>query len=200
MKKTLLLLTVVFFCFELSAQPYSPVLLKDLRSNEVTWDASSSPSAFIKAGDRIFFNAYDQGIFGTPHVMVTDGTEEGTIVAADSGFLASTSHFPHGNNFISLPSILATDLVYFDGIPGNEVVIMPNFTSAFTAAVLPEHSFEVNGKAFFWASTSDNEYGIELYGTDGTAEGTTLLKDINPAGDAGPLGTYKTCLTVDNTG
>src|SRR5438093_723651 len=41
-----------------------------------------------------------------------------------------------------------------------------------------------NGTAFFRADDGVN--GIELWKSDGTEWGTTLVKDINPAGDSSP--------------
>lgn len=47
-----------------------------------------------------------------------------------------------------------------------------------------EYMVEVNGTVFFSASTEDaggSDFGIELWKTDGTSQGTELVKDINDA-------------------
>lgn len=52
----------------------------------------------------------------------------------------------------------------------------------------PESFVELNGQLFFVArSTVTASKGIELYVTDGTANGTSLVKDINANGDSSPL-------------
>jgi len=43
-----------------------------------------------------------------------------------------------------------------------------------------------NNKLYF--SADDGSIGVELWFTDGTAGGTTMLKDINPSGDSDPYG------------
>ncbi len=47
---------------------------------------------------------------------------------------------------------------------------------------------EFNGSYYFAAS--DNEYGMELWATDGTNEGTRLVKDIFPGRDGSHPGKF----------
>ena len=53
-----------------------------------------------------------------------------------------------------------------------------------TYAPAPTNLCEVNGMLFF--SEQDSLHGTELWKSDGTAAGTKLLKDINPAGSSSP--------------
>ena len=53
-----------------------------------------------------------------------------------------------------------------------------------TYAPAPTNLCEVNGMLFF--SEEDSLHGTELWMSDGTAAGTHMLKDINPAGNSSP--------------
>ena len=52
----------------------------------------------------------------------------------------------------------------------------------------PQNLTEINGKIYFSAETEDG--GNELWVTDGTVEGTNLIKDINPGRFSTPVGSY----------
>ena len=56
--------------------------------------------------------------------------------------------------------------------------------SFFAFRVESKEYAEINGQLIFLAR--HEEYGLELWHTDGTAQGTQLLKDINPRGSAFP--------------
>src|SRR5262245_51844974 len=49
----------------------------------------------------------------------------------------------------------------------------------------PDALTNVNGTLFF--RTNDISTGYELWKSDGTAAGTVLVKDINPAGSSSPV-------------
>jgi ELWxxDGT repeat protein len=185
--KKFLLISLIILCANLAkTQPYSVTILKDIRVNSTTWDASSSPSAFVKAGDYVYFKAADLGMFGVSHIWKTDGTETGTTQAMGDNiplYILGITAIPYGNQIVGLNN---TDMVSINGNVGEETKIMTNITSTYTAPISTAHSFQINNKLYFWAGTSTNSYGIELYGTDGTLSGTSILKDINPAGDGFP--------------
>src|SRR5439155_18544406 len=52
------------------------------------------------------------------------------------------------------------------------------------ANYFPRYLVNVSGTLFF---NADNGTGRELWKSDGTADGTVLVKDINPAGDSNPV-------------
>ena len=48
----------------------------------------------------------------------------------------------------------------------------------------PQSLTAVGNMLLFWANTAPNTGNYELYRSDGTAAGTSLVKDINPAGSS----------------
>lgn len=118
------------------------------------------------------------------------------------------SSFDIPTNCDSLKAILATDSTYFyfkgkdvsnklglwrsDGTTTGTTLVK-NINPSGDAFPLPSAFYSYsskgcfyNGKCYFFAN--DGVHGFELWSTDGTANGTQLLKDINPLGDSKPLG------------
>src|SRR5437879_6221725 len=87
---------------------------------------------------------------------------------------------------------LENRLVPSDGTTAGTVLVKdinPGPGSAFATGVYqPKIRADVNGTLFFAAS--DGTSGVELWKSDGTAAGTSLVKDINP----GSAGSYPTDL------
>jgi ELWxxDGT repeat protein len=54
-----------------------------------------------------------------------------------------------------------------------------------SASLSPEELVDVNGTLYFTAD--DWQHSQELWKSDGTEAGTTLVRDINPAGNANPI-------------
>ena len=152
-----------------------------------TFPDSSSPSDLTEFNDQLYFAASD-GENGR-ELWVTDGTTEGTTLVADI----------NSGDGSSSPSSLTefNDKLYFsasDGENGRELWVTDGTTEGTTlvADINPDSSnynypygssypgnlTEFNGKLYF--SASDGENGRELWVTDGTTEGTTLVADINP--------------------
>ncbi len=165
----------------------------DPRSGEKIEDYpySSFPYGFAKFNGKLYFRARD-GENGD-ELWVTDGTTEGTTLVADINPGSSSS----------VPSDLAEldGKLYFranDGENGSELWVSDGTTEG-TALVAdinltttpggdslgsyPGDFAELNGKLYFAAG--DGETGGELWVTDGTTEGTTLVADINPSTSAG---------------
>lgn len=150
-------------------------------------DASSStPGSFIKLGSKIIFAATTD--LEGRELWVTDGTTDGTTMIKD--------HFPGATG--SSPSYLTVmgDYVYFyanNGTTGYEL-FRTDGTSAGTTLVKDIIAGSSNGspvyltvlggnKILFRGTTSTTTgTGAELWISDGTTAGTTLLKDINPGG------------------
>ena len=157
----------------------------------------SSPRNLIEFNDLLYFSAND-GETGQ-ELWVSDGTAAGTNLVADIRPNDGSDPFANGsdpNNFIEFK-----DRLYFtanNGSVGNEVWVSDGTTEGTELLIdirpnegqySSEYSsyagnFTVAGdRLFFSANNGDN--GIELWVSDGTTEGTQLLKDINPGSTEG---------------
>ncbi|MEL7077942.1 MAG: ELWxxDGT repeat protein [Cyanobacteria bacterium J06582_2] len=153
---------------------------------------SSSPSDFAEFNDKLYFAA-DNGEDGR-ELFVSDGTAEGTQLlvdlnpgSSDYGFAYSSS--PSGLTELNGKLYFAadngesgTELFVSDGTAeGTQLLVDLNPGSSdygFAYSSDPAYIAEVNGKLFFAAD--NGESGTELFVSDGTAEGTQLLVDLNP--------------------
>lgn len=134
---------------------------------------------------KMVFAAVDD-FNGTPQAWVTDGTEAGTFKLKIPGVsLLNPRWFKefNGKLYFTANSVgNGYEIWSTDGtIAGTSLLtnINPGSGSAFNLNWDP--SFLVfNNKMFFKADNGVN--GIELWSTDGTATGTSMLKDINVGG------------------
>ena len=162
-------------------------LLVDLRpgSNNYGYNYGSNPSNFVEFNDRLYFTA-NNGESGR-ELFVSDGTAEGTQTLSDSSF-------PDG--FYSSNLIEFDGKLYFtadNGESGRELFVSDG-TAEGTQLLVdlrpgssnygynygsnPRYLVEFNGKLYFTANDGIN--GNELFVTDGTAEGTQLVTDLDP--------------------
>ena len=164
----------------------------------ITMNGTAPDAVFTEAAGRLFFRFIPEG--GQTEIWSTDGTPDGTgpAITADSGMLEP--EMPIG----------AGGLLYFQARrAGNPAEVknpllpwVSDGTDAGTARLadaeiedvedydyyLPDYLpgarkgfVEAGGRVYFRAS--DPAHGDELWSTDGTPEGTVLVKDIAP----GPL-------------
>jgi len=139
----------------------------------------------ILGGTKMVFSAMDESN-GTPQAWVTDGTNAGTFKLTIPGVsLQNPRWFKEFNGklyFTARSSANGYEIWSTDGtIAGTSLLtnINPGTGSAFNLNWDP--CFLVfNNKMFFKADNGIN--GIELWSTDGTAAGTSMLKDINVGG------------------
>jgi MYXO-CTERM domain-containing protein len=163
------------------------VRVKDIRSGAM----GSTPSGLVDVNGALFFTA-DDGTAG-PELWTSNGTAAGTVRVKDihpgplganlqsqvrvGGMLFFAAHDgPHG-----------LELWKSDGTEAGTTLVIdltPQPASSLSSRDNPTLSLmmEVNGTVFFAAN--DGIQGLELWKTDGTAAGTTFVKDIRP----GPAG------------
>ncbi|MEX2559756.1 MAG: ELWxxDGT repeat protein [Pirellulales bacterium] len=158
------------------------VLLKDI----LPGSGASTPDHLTNVDGRLFFTAID-GVVGR-ELWVTDGTEAGTMLVKDltpgmngSGPLDLTeaggklffSHFSTGNGielWVSDGTAAGTNQVK-DIFPGNcsPFAVQPCSGS-------PSELVEMDDTLYFRGNSS---LGAELWKSDGTFDGTVIVKDIN---------------------
>ncbi|MCY2987766.1 MAG: hypothetical protein NTY19_07875 [Planctomycetota bacterium] len=148
---------------------------------------ASAPSDFVQIGDIAYFVA-DDGVHGR-ELWKTDGTASGTTLVKDirSGSDASTPQAltnVNGTLFFAADDGSSGDELWkSDGTEGGTVLVkdiyageqLDSSSVSVPSASSPRELAEFNGNLYF-AATDQN--GKELWKSDGTAEGTVLVKDI----------------------
>jgi ELWxxDGT repeat protein len=165
-------------------------LVKDINPGEDNYgyQNSSSPGNFVEFNDKLYFSAND-GESGE-ELFVSDGTAEGTQLVKD----INPKGEENGYNYGSRPSDLLefNDKLYFAAYDGESEGLYVSDGTAEGTQLLdlgkdqdgnsqvsdPNNLVEFNGKLYFTAY--DSVHGEELFVSDGTAEGTQLVADINP--------------------
>jgi ELWxxDGT repeat protein len=157
----------------------NPFLVKDLEPGP----SSSEPSRFAPVAGGVVFHAVAGGGEG---LWRTDGTASGTI-RIDGGRLSSLGEFTaiggrvcfdgsdrdHGDELWSTDGTSAGTLLVKDIDPGPFVSGGPTRGSSY-----PRSFVALNGMVLFVAC--DEEHGYELWRSDGTTDGTRMVKDIYP--------------------
>lgn len=177
------------------------VLVQDIESGT----GSSSPNQFVAFQNKIFFAATTGsaplttgGLYSTDGNSATlvksFGTLGGTELLSFSAILNNKLIFSaYTINIISHAvdiQIWASDgttagtaaITNFNtsGTEGAGAIILPDIFSTGVNGDYHTHSF--NGKIFFVAD--DGTHGAELWITDGSSGGTSMVKDINPGVDS----------------
>jgi ELWxxDGT repeat protein len=148
-------------------------------------NASSSPNGLFAFNGNLFFSA-DDTLHGQ-ELWMSNGTTAGTVLAADIVPGATASYaLPLGviNGRLLLETLVTPDLTSYaiqlwstDGTSAGTTQVG---TSSFPTALIPF----VNGSFAFFEG--QDAAGLEPWVSDGTAAGTHVLKDINPAGNSSP--------------
>lgn len=138
----------------------SPRIVKNIYTGAYN---DANPRNFFNWGDSIIlFSANDGG--GTS-LWKTDGSEAGTVevnsVASSPKWFVS---FKNEIYFVSQNHLWKTDGTFNGTVVVDNTV---NITSPFT---------KINNRLYF--TSDDNTYGEELWETDGSKQGTKLVKDI----------------------
>jgi ELWxxDGT repeat protein len=144
---------------------------------------------FTRLDGAVFFLAYIPG--SRRQLWRTDGTLDGTqaILNVDSG---------QGDSYLADFTLFQGSLYIFaEDSSGNETLLRSNGTPAgmvplkvfayprdYSGDLLARHSFtSAAGRLFF--RQADDAHGVELWSTDGTPEGTALVKDVFPGQGSG---------------
>ena len=165
--------------------------------------ANSQPVRMIEFGDHLYFTA-DDGIHGN-ELWKTDGTRQGTTMVADiatGSEGSSISEIFVANDFLVFDVLSETggsDMWRSDGTAegtqilrdfGEEGFVF--FLSGSNPNAREPRSPEADADIVFFGADDGSGDGIELWMTDGTTDGTTLLKDINPGpSDSFPISFHR---------
>ncbi len=185
-RNTFLLLFLVSWAFTANAQNEKIIQFYETEVGR-GYNNVSAEFAFLNNSILIFqMSSEDHG----RELWRTDGTEEGTYLIKD--ILPGTDSFDSPlssdpNYFYSMG-----DQVYFrasDGVHGLElwktdgtengtVMVKDIFSGGQSSIGTAPYFCRLNNELFF-AAKSSYELGTELWKTDGTAEGTAMVKNIN---------------------
>ncbi len=159
-------------------------ILKDI----IPGTGSSYPSEFVASGDKVLFRAYD-AVNGY-ELWTTDGTTSGTTLVKDiypgagGSYVSQMVTFGDKILFNARDDVSGTELWITDGTAEGTTLVKDIYPGTGSSYYYDE-IFEMEGmsrlavvgdKALFQANDGVN--GQELWITDGTDEGTTLVKDI----------------------
>lgn len=150
----------------------------------VSWSAFpgwSYPYYMVATESRVFYRTEYGGLHG--YLYSTNGTPAGTRIVTSESILNLASDY---NPLVAMGS----NLYYIATPPGRDVVPRiwrSDGTEAGTVPVIESREDGVlvrgdmfAGSRFLFFLGSAEESGLELWRTDGTATGTTLVQDITP--------------------
>jgi RHS repeat-associated protein len=163
-------------------------IVKDIKSGSASGISGTSGTIGVYFNSKLFFAA-DDGTNGT-ELWTSDGTSTGTTMLKDirSG---SSSSSPTISGAVVIGSTL-----YFsadDGVKGRELW-KSDGTSSGTALVKDVNTTGTNGinasspsklcvvGSTLYFAANDGTHGNEIWKSDGTSSGTTLVTDVHPNG------------------
>ena len=165
-------------------------LVADINTNS---NYSSFPQDFTEFNGKLYFSA--RSVESGDELWVSDSTSSGTSLVADinPGFFnayGTDDTYPYGSDpryltefngklyFNADDGENGTELWVSDGTSdGTQILKDINTSDSYDGNSFVRGFTEFNGRLYFGAF--DEENGFELWVTDGTSEGTQLLKDIN---------------------
>lgn len=157
-----------------------------------------SMDQLTKSGDQLFFTAYEEN--SGYELWRSDGTSNGTVLVEDINPDATAFGRPEdltdvdGTLFFTSyeDSDYNRELWKSDGTAAGTMMVVDltidpaDGGELSTVSSYPSYLTNVDGTLFFAAY--DLDHGIELFKSDGTANGTILVDDLNPgSADSDPL-------------
>lgn len=166
-------------------------MLKDIYPDSININPnSSSATGFTLFNNKLYFVANDKE--SRDNLWETDGTEAGTKKVLNKRIEARNWPMTilNGKFLLKIDSAgFGTELFSYDPLTNNLILlkdIYPGGSSGFNSSSLG--IFNIVGNKAYFGATSGLE-GAELFVTDGTPSGTTIVKDINTGKrDAWPFG------------
>lgn len=179
----------LYFCVIQNIHAQSPELIKDINPGS----SHSNPLYLTAFQNGVFFIA-DDGVNGQ-EPWISDGTEEGTFMLTDM--------YP-GNDepFYSRNPLVAGNLIYFigndevnggelwvsDGTSNGTKMLKDLYPGKSSSMLTLSYMVEMGGMVYFAPREGGggipDTRGTELWKTDGTAEGTVIVKDIVPGANS----------------
>ncbi|MHC4814823.1 MAG: ELWxxDGT repeat protein [Planctomycetota bacterium] len=158
------------------------VLVRDIRPGSF----GSHPRQLTVLGRELLFTAI--GTSGS-ELWKTDGTRSGTVIVRDI-FAGGGGSVPGGLTvigdrlyFAATSGGIGRELWKSDGTSAGTTLVKDINTSAAAAGSFPASLTAISDAELLFAA-DDGKNGFELWKSDGTAAGTTLLADIRPGADA----------------
>ncbi len=150
-------------------------------------DGYDSPSGLTALNGLLYFTVQDST---GPHLWVSNGTTQGTNAVNN----ANNIYTPLPDPLTNSPLTINDETLFFQGYnasgdtelyryntsdPGNNIELVKDIVPGQTSSN-PGNITNVSGTIFF--TISPDRADAQLWKTDGTENGTTLVKDINPGG------------------
>lgn len=148
--------------------PAGTTLVADLNGSSL----SSAPSAFVQRNGLVYFAALGQ-------LYVTDGTAAGTVSLATGVEPASIGVMSDRVVFLGTDETNGRELWSTDGTPAGTALLKDINPGPAPSWGGIGASFVSRGSSLLFFA-EDATYGRELWITDGTADGTALVKDVTP--------------------
>jgi Raf kinase inhibitor-like YbhB/YbcL family protein len=174
------------------------VLVKDVNPGAPSLSAPQFAPTFAAVGTRLYFDA-NTATQGT-ELWTSDGTEAGTTIvkdlftgndpnnAANPASSSPSNLTPFGNKLVFAATTAAdgNELFITDGTDAGTTIIKDIFPGQDmgTANSSRSRPIGVIGTTLYF-SGNDGTVGTELWKTDGTSAGTSLVKDINAGSSDG---------------
>jgi ELWxxDGT repeat protein len=187
--------------------PMGTKLLKDCTPGDDAGDPfDSSPNHHLVYKDKLYYVVTNEtGGELIWEIWVTDGTENGTeklwtydlsdsafggplqLVAMNDKLFFPITHPDYGNElfFINLNETVKSATLLKDIFSGIDEFGYPNYSNPYLLTVVSGADIGKEDRLYFKAT--DSVYGTELWVSDGTTDGTTLLKVLSKDTDVDEL-------------